>query len=229
MSKNNPILTIADPDSPIAEAYRALRTNLMMRQFDKEIRVINVISTTSNEGKSTTVLNLAAVFAQMKKNVLVIDLDLRRPSLSKKLGITKSIGITDVMTRQASFKDAVVQYADKLHVMTAGTKIPFAAEFIQSSSLKTFIAEARKVYDVVLLDCPPVGIVTDGMIASKLADGTILVIAHNENEKKDLMRIREQLEQMEVNMLGIVMTKMPQSKKEYYSYRYYDSERDSGK
>lgn len=224
MTISKHIVAMTDPDSPASEAYRALRTNLMMRQFDKEIRVINVISAGANEGKSTTILNLAAVFSQMGKIVLVIDLDLRLPSIHKKLNIRNQKGITDVLTQRATFKESVVHYAENMDILTAGTKIPFASEFIQSASLKMFIEQARNVYDMILIDCPPVGMVTDGIIASKIADGTILAIAHNQDEKKELLRVKDQLEQTDTNILGIVMTKMPQTKKYYYSYRYGSSD-----
>lgn len=217
------LITMTDSDNPASEAYRTLRTNLMMREFDKEMQVINVISAAASEGKSTTVLNLAVVYAQLNKKVLVIDLDLRLPSIHKKLKIRNRSGITDVLTQHVVFDEAVIHYADNLDVLTSGTKIPFASEFIQSASLKTFIAKMREKYDVILLDCPPINLVTDGIIVSSVADGTLLVIAHNQDERKDLLRAKDLLDQMNTNIVGIVMTRMPVSKKYYdYSYRYSD-------
>ncbi len=217
------LITMIDSDSPAAEAYRTLRTNLLMREFDKEMKVINVISASAAEGKSTTVLNLAVVYAQLNKKVLVIDLDLRVPSVHKKLKIRNRMGITDVLTQHVHFEEAVIHYADNMDVLTSGTRIPFASEFIQSASLKSFIEKMTEKYDVILLDCPPVGLVTDGIIISDVADGTLLVIAHNQDERKDLLRVKDLLEQMNTRVIGIVMTRMPVSKKYYdYSYRYTD-------
>ena len=114
-----------------------------------------------------------------------------------------------------------------MDVITAGTKIPFASEFIQSNALKEFIEERKKEYDLILLDCPPVGLVTDGIVAASYCDGTILVCASNRNDRKELLRVKDQFEQTQVNVIGIVMTMMPVQRKYYnsYGYRYSDSQK----
>jgi capsular exopolysaccharide synthesis family protein len=214
------MVTMTNPESVASEAYRILRTNIVLRDVDKNIKVINVISTTAQEGKSTTVLNLAAVFSQMDKKVLVLDLDLRMPSLHKKLNLKNEKGVTDVVSGQVKFSDAVIHYADNYDILFAGTKIPFSAEFIQTDTMRQFIKQARQYYDLVILDCPPVSLVTDGILASALADGTILVCASNVNEKRDLLRTKDQLTQMHANVLGVVMTRMSVDKKHYGKYGY---------
>lgn len=216
-SKN--LITIYEPDSPASEAFRTLRTNLTLRDFDKKLKVINVISTTAQESKSTTVLNLAYVYSQLGKKVLVIDLDLRLPSIHKKLNIRNKNGLSDILSGQVSIAEAIVHVTEGMDVILAGTKIPFAAEFIQSRMLKEFINGLKEKYSLILLDCPPVGLVTDGVIASNLADGTILCLASGKNDVKDLEKTKDLLEQMNVNILGIVMTRMPMTKK-YYDYSY---------
>ena len=221
---NRDIITLIDPEDPASEAYRSLRTNILMRQFDKDMQVINVISTSASEGKSTTILNLGVVFSQLGKKTLVIDLDLRLPTVHKKMKVKNKVGVTDVVTRNARFSDSLIQYAENLDLITSGTKIPYAAEFLQSEILKEFIYGLREIYDVILIDCPPVGLVTDGIIVSNYCDGTLLVIASGQDERKELLRVKEQLEQTNTNITGIVMTKMPVSKKYYnYSYRYSES------
>ena len=227
---NRDIITLIDPEDPASEAYRSLRTNILMRQFDKDMQVINVISTSASEGKSTTILNLGVVFSQLGKKTLVIDLDLRLPTVHKKMKVKNKVGVTDVVTRNARFSDSLIQYAENLDLMTSGTKIPYAAEFLQSEILQEFISGLREMYDVILLDCPPVGLVTDGIIVSNYCDGTILVIASGQDERKELLRVKEQLEQTKTNIIGIVMTKMPVSKKYYnYSYRYAESSKKGRK
>ena len=218
------LITMLEPDSAAAEAYRTLRTNLTLRDFDKKIKVINVISTTAQESKTTTILNLAYTYSQLGKKVLVIDLDLRLPSIHKKLNIRNKNGLSDVLSGQVSINEALVHLNESMDFLLAGTKIPFAAEFIQSRALKEFINGLKEKYSMIFLDCPPVGLVTDGVIASNLADGTILCLASGKNDVKDLERTKELLEQMNVNVLGIVMTRMPIGKKYYdYSYGYTDT------
>ena len=227
---NRDIITLIDSEDPASEAYRSLRTNIIMRQFDKDMQVINVISTSAAEGKSTTILNLGVVFAQLGKKTLVLDLDLRLPTVHKKMKVKNKVGVSDVVTRNARFSDALIQYAENLDLITSGTKIPYAAEFLQSEILKEFIGGLREIYDVILIDCPPVGLVTDGIIVSNYCDGTLLVIASGQDERRDLIRVKEQLEQTKTNVIGIVMTKMPVSKKYYNSaYRYADNSKKSRK
>lgn len=218
------LITLLDSENPASEAYRSLRTNILMRQFDKKMQVINVVSTNAGEGKSTTILNLAVLFSQIGKKTIVLDLDLRLPTIHKKLKIKNKIGLTDIITHNASFGEAITRYMDNLDILTSGTKIPFAAEFIQSDALKEFIEALRTRYDIILIDCPPIGLVTDGMIISDYCDGTLLVIASGHNERKDLLRVKEQLDQMKVNIIGIVLTRLQLSKKYYNNaYRYADT------
>ena len=221
------LITLIDPDAPASEAYRTLRTNILMRNFDRDMKVINIISTTAQEGKSTCVLNLAMVYAQLQKKVLVIDLDLRMPTIHKKLKLKNKKGISDIIGHQAEFEEVVLQPYENVDVITAGTKIPFASEFIQSNALKEFIEERKKEYDLILLDCPPVGLVTDGIVSASYCDGTILVCASNRNDRKELLRVKDQLEQTQVNVIGIVMTMMPVQRKYYnsYGYRYSDTQK----
>ena len=204
------LITILDPESSASEAYRILRTNILMRNFDRDMKVINIISTTAQEGKTTCVLNLAMVYAQLQKKALVIDLDLRMPTIHKKLKLKNKKGISDIIGHQAEFEEVVLQPYENVDVITAGTKIPFASEFIQSNALKEFIEERKKEYDLILLDCPPVGLV-----------------ASNRNDRKELLRVKDQLEQTQVNVIGIVMTMMPVQRKYYnsYGYRYSDTQK----
>ena len=118
------LITLIDPDAPASEAYRTLRTNILMRNFDRDMKVINIISTTAQEGKTTRVLNLAMVYAQLQKKVLVIDLDLRMPTIHKKLKLKNKKGISDIIGHQAEFEEVVLQPYENVDVITAGTKPP---------------------------------------------------------------------------------------------------------
>ena len=221
MANDNEMITVNEPDSAAAEAFRTLRTNITMRDFDKKIRMINLISANAQESKSTTALNLAYVYSQLGKKVLVIDMDLRLPSIHKKIGVRNKQGLTDVVSGQKEFADCLEHYAPNMDVLLSGTKIPFASEFVQSSALHGFLNDIRDKYDLILIDCPPINLVTDGLIASSYCDGTLLCVASNMDEKKDLEKAKELLEQMNINVLGVVMTRMPLVKKySHYNYSY---------
>lgn len=213
------IIAIEERDSASAEAYRSLRTNISMREFDKDIRVINCVSSDAQEGKTTTALNLAAVYAQLGKKVLLIDLDLRLPSVHKKLGLKNVAGITDIITKNAKLENATIKYQGLFDIILSGSKMPFASEFIQSNALESFISSMREAYDIVIIDCPPVNLVVDGIIISKYCDGTLLCVASGADEARDLLKAKESLEGVGANVIGVVMTKMPEGK-HYYKYRY---------
>lgn len=214
------LITLIDPENVTSEAFRILRTNISLKDFDSKLKVINVISTTAQESKSTTILNLGYVFSQLGKKVLVMDLDLRLPSIHKKLRLKNKNGITDVIAKNIDFNDAVIHYTQKMDVILSGTKNPYASELIQSKAFSSILVGLRDAYDMILIDCPPVGLVTDGVITSTLCDGTIMCIASGKNDKKDLEKTRDLIKQFNVNILGIVMTRMPVTKKYYSKYGY---------
>ena len=214
------LITLIDPENVTSEAFRILRTNISLKDFDSKLKVINVISTTAQESKSTTVLNLGYVFSQLGKKVLIMDLDPRLPSLHKKLRLKNKHGITDVIAKTIDFNDAVIHYTQKMDVILSGTKNPYASELIQSKSFANILDNLKQKYDMIFIDCPPVGLVTDGVITSTLCDGTIMCIASGKNDKKDLEKTRDLLKQFDVNILGIVMTRMPVQKKYYSKYGY---------
>ena len=214
------LITLIEPDSVVSEAFRILRTNISLQDFDSKLRVINVISSSAQESKSTTVLNLGYVFSQLGKKVLVMDLDLRLPSIHKKLRLKNKNGVTDVIANTIDFDAAVIHYTDNLDVLLSGTKNPYASEFIQSKAFSNLLDSLKERYDLIIIDCPPVGLVTDGIITSTLCDGTIMCIASGMNDKKDLEKTRDLIQQFNVNILGIVMTRMPVAKKYYSKYGY---------
>lgn len=229
-NKNGHVVVFDSPNSSIAEAYRGLRTNLLYRNFDEQIKVINVVSINAQEGKSTTVVNLAGVFSQLNKKVLVIDLDLKYPSIHKKIKVKNAVGVTDVLTGQASITEAIFTYAPNMDVLLSGKMVPFSSEIIQSEALVRLLQRLEYMYDLIIIDCPPIGLVADGIVLSNLSDGTLLVCASGRSERRDLIHAKETLKEMNVNVLGVVFTRAPISKRYgYYSkygygYGYYASD-----
>ena len=214
------LVTLTQPDSVASEAFRILRTNISLKDFDSKIKVINVISSTAKESKSTTVLNLGYVFSQLGKKVLVMDLDLRLPSIHKKLKMKNQNGITDVISKSIDFNEAVIHYTKNMDIILSGTRNPYASELIQSRAFAKVLEALRNAYDMIVIDCPPVGLVTDGVITSTLCDGTIICVASGMNDKKDLERTKDLIDQFNVNVLGIVTTRMPVGKRYYSKYGY---------
>lgn len=215
------IVCLTRPDSVYAEAYRTLRTNISMREFDKPVEVINVISANAHEAKTTTAINLAVVYAQLDLRVLLIDLDLRLPSVHKKLSLKNNAGITNVLTSKRPLEKTVIRYKDLFDVLLSGSKMPFTSEFIQSHALRDFILKMRSEYDIIIIDCPPANLVSDGLIASKYCDGTLFCVASGYDEQRDLEEAKTALENVGANVLGVVMTRMPEARNKYYKYGGY--------
>jgi len=214
------LVTLLEPDSAAAEAFRILRTNISLRDFDQSLKVINIISASAQESKSTTILNLAYTYGNLGKKVLLMDLDLRLPSLHKKLRLKNKTGVSEVVSKTASISESIIHYTNQMDILLAGAKNPYASEMIQSANFKNLLDNLKQVYDMIFIDCPPINLVTDGMIASTLCDGTILCIASGKDDDKELLKCKEMLNQFNVNVLGIVMTRMPISKKYYSDYNY---------
>lgn len=176
------------------------------------MKVISVIGNSTNEGNSTTVFNLGNMIALADKKTLIIDADLRKPMMHKMFNIKNKLGLSDILTKKAILKDVVLNYSDNLDVVTSGTIVSNAADLLQSSNLKDFFVELKKIYDVILLDCSPIKEVTDGIIVSNYSDGTLLVIACNNDDRKDLICLNEEIKLSNTNVIGMIMTKMPNSK-----------------
>ncbi len=206
-------------DTLAAEAIRTLRTNITLRDFDKKIKVINIMSVTEAQGKSTIITNLAASFSQLNKKVLLIDCDLHMPTMHHKLNLKNKYGLVDVVSNFKLFDDCVIHYMSNFDVLTAGTTIPFISEFIQSSALHNFILDKREKYDYIFIDCPPIVPISDAFIISKYTDGAILVVAAGESDKRVLQQAKERLDDLDVNVLGVVLNRAEMSK-HHYGYNY---------
>lgn len=219
------LFVIKNYDSLVAESIRALRTNITLRDFDKQLKIINVLSVAEDEGKSTVILNLAASFAQLKKKVLIVDADLHRPSIHRKLMLKNESGLVDVVSDFKTFEESVNHYFEYFDVLTSGTTVPFASEFIQSTALQKFLHKIRDQYDYVFVDCPPIAPISDGLILSKYTDGTLMIIASGESDRKTLKQIKVQFDELQLNVIGIVLNKTLVNNHKYY--KNYSSYRNS--
>lgn len=216
------------PKSVPAEAYRTLRTNIQYASFDKELRRILVTSSGPGEGKSTTAANLALSIAETGKSVLLIDCDLRKPSIHKKFKISNEKGVTNFLLGEVTFEQATKVYKNKLFIMTAGTIPPNPAEMLSSNKLKNFLKKVSDQFDMVIIDSPPVMAVTDAQILSTITDGVILVITSAQTEKVMAIKAKESLKKVNANILGVVLNRIKEENGKSYGYYYYYNEEENG-
>lgn len=206
------------PKSITAESYRTLRTNIQYSSFDKEIRVIVVTSSEAGEGKSTTAGNLAISFSQAHKKTIIIDCDLRKPSLHKKFRISNMTGLSDLLKGKESLNEAVHGYNDYLDVLTSGKLPPNPSEMLGSKSMENLLEKLKKEYEIIILDSAPLQAVTDAQILSTKADGTIIVVRAEKTKRDSVMQAKELLQKVDANILGVVLNGVENIKKKYYYY-----------
>ncbi|MBC2581554.1 CpsD/CapB family tyrosine-protein kinase [Clostridium sp. DJ247] len=215
------LITIKNPKSPIAEAYRTLRTNIQFSSFDNKVQTIVVTSSGPGEGKSTTAANLAVVMAESGAKTILIDCDQRKPRLHKVFSFTNKVGISDLLVGNVKFEDAVKHTENKdLDILTSGTRPPNPAELLASEKMKQFVEDLREKYDCIVIDTPPIIAVTDAQLLSRYADGCLLVIASAQAEREAAIRAKALLEKVDAKILGVVLNKLEVHEKGYYGYYY---------
>lgn len=217
------LITRQDPKSPISEAYRTIRTNIEFSNLDEEIKTIVVTSSQQNEGKSTVIANLAVSFASMEdKKVLVVEGDLRNPTVHRMFNVSNTHGITEILTNQKSFEECVhVTEIKGLHALTCGKIPPNPSEMLGSKKMKFFIESLKDHYDYIFIDAPPIGIITDAGIISTYADGTMLIVGSKEVDVEMVKIAKERLEKVNANILGVVLNKFEDASGSYGYYNYY--------
>ena len=223
------IISIKNPKSPIAEAYRGIRTSIEFSNLDKNLQVITVTSSMQNEGKSTVLANLAVSFANLDKKVLIMEGDLRNPSVHRMFNISNIKGLTDILLQNKVFADCVhCTDVKNLHVLTCGAIPPNPSEMLSSKKIRDFIESLREYYDYVFIDAPPIGIVTDAGIISTYTDGCIFVVGAGEADIEMAKVSKERLEKVGANILGVVLNKFESSGASGY-YNYYYEQETKGK
>jgi capsular exopolysaccharide synthesis family protein len=211
------------PQSQMAESYRALRTSLLLSNLGAPPKVIMVTSARPQEGKTTTSINTAIVLAQKGVRVLLIDADLRRPSIHKALGMGPHSGLSNVLTGSATMEQTITTspVLPNLFIMPAGTPPPNPAELLASSNMRDLIAELRDLYDHIVIDTPPTLSVTDAVVLSPRADATILVIRSGHTTKQALRRARDILMQVNAHVAGVLLNAVDLTSPDYYYYYEY--------
>lgn len=215
------LVTQKDPKNPAAEAYRVIRTGIQFAQAGKELQTIALTSCTPNEGKSTTIANLAVVLTQAGKSVLLIDCDMRNPTVHKNFNLSNKVGLSSCISMGTALSDAVQKTSiEGLYALTGGVIPPNPSELLGSEQMKNVLQRAKEQYDYVLIDTPPVMPVTDALIVGRFVDGMILVIASAEVKVEMARDVKNQLVNAGANILGVVLNKV-RSEHHGYGYGYY--------
>lgn len=203
------------------EAYKTLRTNVQFAGED--VKVITLTSCLPNEGKSAVAMNLAMSIAEAGNSVLLVDADMRRSIFIGRYKIKNAKrGLSHYLSGQSTLEEVIsVTNIDKFHMITSGPVPPNPSELLGNKRFNKMIDEMRKIYDYILIDCPPLGSVVDALIPGKLSDGVALVIASEKISYKFAQKIQKQLEMSECKLLGVVLNKVHLKGRGYYG-RYYE-------
>jgi protein-tyrosine kinase len=218
-SNQRNIITHLDPRAPISEQYRTIRTNIQFSSVDESIKSLLITSSGPGEGKSTTVANLAIVFAQQGKRVLLIDADLRKPTVHYTFQLNNHIGLTNVLTKQSTIDASVNKTViDNLFVMSSGPIPPNPAELLGSKAMDEFLEISLQQFDMVIFDTPPVLAVTDAQILANKCNGTILVVNSGKTEIEPAVKAKELLLSSNGKLLGVVLNNKKVKDSQYYYY-----------
>ena len=216
------------PKSVAAEAYRSLRTNIQYSSFDNKYQTLVVTSANPGEGKSTVSGNLALVLAQGESKVLLVDCDMRRPSVHKKFRISNTYGISDLLVGNKKMESVAHKYNDNLTIVPSGKIPPNPAEMLGSKAMTAFLEEMKKHFDYIVLDTPPLQAVTDAQVLSTKVDGSLLVVRAGVTKKDAVHNAVSIINKVNGNITGTVLNGADNSKDKYYYY-YGDEEGRTGR
>ncbi len=210
-----------DPKSPVAEAYRTLRTNLQFSNFDGSIKRVAITSPGAGAGKSTTISNLAVAIAKSGMSVCLVDGDLRKPRQQEVFGLSNTSGLTNSLLNPENVENNLkrTQY-ENLSILTSGPVPPNPSEMLGSDAMLKLMQQLDTLFDIVLYDTPPVGMVTDAAVVAQKMDGVILVCSAGETDIKGAEYAKKLLSNVEARLLGVVLNKIPVHQGGYYKYHY---------
>ena len=224
--------TELDQKSPIAEAYRTIRTNISFSDVDNEIQTILFTSSKQNEGKSTIIANLAYSFSKLENvKILLMDLDLRNPAVHKMFEVSNTYGLMDNLKNDRPLEKCIHIIDKNIHALPTGPMPPNPTEVLSSKKMANFLKNIKAHYDYIFIDAPPVGVVSDAIIISKNIDGVMFVVGANETDLSHAQVAVENLRKADANIIGSVLNKyeMKQSTYGYAYYGYYYEQQDTSK
>lgn len=221
------LITLVNPSSLVSEQFKTLRTNIQFTMVDQKLKTLVITSAAPNAGKSTVSANLAVTFALQGLKVLLVECDLRRPSVHKSFHVSNIKGLTNLLTdTEARIEDNLVaSEQENLSLLLSGPLPPNPAELLGSNRMSQLQAELENHFDLIIFDTPPLLGFTDGQIMAGRSDGTIFVIRHGVALKENMLKANEILKRVNANVLGAVYNFAPQSTQDMSYYDYYN-ERD---
>lgn len=218
-SKIRHLITKLNPRSPISEHFRTVRTNLQFASVDEELRSLLITSSGPGEGKSMTTANLAVVYAQQGKKVLLIDADLRKPTVHYTFRLDNLKGLSNVLVGEDTLDETIIRTdVDNLDVMTSGPIPPNPSELLASKKMQNLLNDAKVSYDLVIFDTPPVLAVTDAQVLANIVDGSILVVRSKQTEFEAATKAKEALVPAQAKLLGTILNDRAKEKSNHYYY-----------
>ena len=210
-TKSSPskLITLIKPSSVISEQFKTIRTNIQFSIFDKEIKTIAVTSDIAGAGKSTVAANLAVAFSMQGKKVVLIDSDMRKPTIHRFFSLSNRDGLTSLLTDRTLTLASMIHHTptENLFVLTSGIIPPNPSELLASKRMDELLVELEKDYDLVIFDLPPVMAVTDAQILTSKVDGTIVVIRKENSTKDKIMQSKILLQKVKANVIGVVLNR----------------------
>lgn len=213
------LITKLNPRSPISEQYRTIRTNLQFAAVDNELSTMLITSSGPSEGKSSTAANLGLVFAQQGKKVLLVDADLRKPTMHYTFRVDNRVGLSNVLVGEVELLDALEPSEEpSLDVLSSGPIPPNPSELLGSKAMEELIKTAKFHYDLIIFDTPPVLAVTDAQVLANFVDGSLLVIRSKATDQDSAKKAKELLQPAKAKLLGAVLNDKEIGKNSYYYY-----------
>jgi len=217
----HPLLTDAGSHTPRVEAFRLLRTNLQFLNLDTRPKSLVITSAVPNEGKTSTATNLAIALAQTGQRVLLVDGDLRRPKVASVLGLERSVGLTTVLVGRSDLHESIQKHSGSgIYFLASGPIPPNPTEVLQSHAAQALFDRLNDMFDMVIIDAPPLLPVSDAAIMARDVDGAILVVRHGKTTKDQLEQARRRLAQVDANLFGVAVNMTPRRGKGAYGYGY---------